>query len=625
MKINNTKTLIKLSLRAIDSETKKSIPAWIKLENIDQEKLIIPMDSVPNRHGFPITCKKTIDLPEGHYSITVNKGLSYTAEKQEFELKSNKNLTFELSKRYDLQKNGWFCSECHNHVNFPTDINDVIKFLEAKDIDSVSLCQGWLTSKKSARAHDGEKIRNYIEKSSTKTASLFMGAEFPKTRFGHTCWWRFPHLSDPFSCYDSFHDSSYFKKAGIAEKKYANPADELPYLDEAPIFKIQRWKDQGGVNMMPHPTSWWMDNKKASMICTNIAVDFCFDLLSERLFDTLVVMGYDSEQIFYQNFWFHLLNEGYRIAAAGETDGNISTAGHQIGDHRTYAQIKSKTFDHTKYLKAICKGNSFVTNGPLLFVTADKKHHPGSVITSDNKKHSLNIQIFSSSDPAEYISWVVLYKNGKVEELVDLEDQKIRHWQHDFKVSTKKNERDWYVVKVYGKNRPQKKEFTDIIKYAKSCEQEVHFEYAKLTGTAFSNPFYFEPKGYLEPQAINPPFSGKITDKDTGKQIVGAKVTVSRQCKQIATCTTDEKGTFFFNSIPLTTEIEISCPGYTKKIKSFYLHYEPLKRYFEYIYAGKWALDNKNLLPGQVPWKVFNFQKLQKIVSSIKWDFKLET
>lgn len=623
MKKNITKSLVSLTVNVFDAGTKKSLSAWIKLVHTDKDKLIIPPESVINPRGFPISGKKALELPTGNYSIMISHGLTYIPEKLTFNLKSNKLLKIALNRHFDLKKHGWFCSECHNHVNFPTDIKDVVLYLNGKDIDCVSLCQGWLTKHGSARGHDGAKIRKYIETASTEKTKLFMGAEFPKTRFGHTCWWKFPHLSDPFSCYDSFHDSVYFKKAGISDEVIEHPADEIPYSDEAPIFKTQRWKDQGGVNMMPHPTSWWMDNKNASTICTNIAVDYCFDLLGERLYDTLVVMGYDAEQIFYQNFWFNLLNEGFRISGVAETDGNISTAGHQIGDLRTYAQIKSTKFDHEKYLKAICKGNSFVTNGPLLFATADKKVLPGSVIPSDGKKHLLNVEILSSADPEEYISWVVLYKNGKVEELIDLEDQKLRHWQHDFNIITTRGVRDWYVVKVYGKNRPIKKEFADIFKYAKLCETEVHFEYAKLNGSAFTNPFYFEPAGYKQPKEINPPFSGKITDKATGKPILGAKITVSRQCEKVVDCITDDKGRFSIPAIPLCAEIEIVKIGYSKTIQSVFLHYEPLKKYFEYIYAGKWAIENTNLLPGQVPWKVFNFQKLKKIVSSINWDFEL--
>lgn len=614
---------VKLSIRVVDAIDGKSIAAWVNLISPAKEEAILPPGAIRNKKGFPVNTRTILELPSGPYSITVSKGFDYTSDKRELDLQFNKNLTFKLSRRVNLSKKGWFCSECHNHINYPTEIKDVVKYLEAKDMDSISLCQGWLTKNGSTRGHNGERLRHFIEKASTDSHKLFMGAEFPKTRFGHTCWWKFPVLDDPFSCYESFHDSAYFKKAGIADELIENPADEIPYQDEAPIFKVQRWKDRGGINMMPHPTSWWMNNKQASTICTNIAVDYCFDLLSERLFDTLVVMGYDSEQIFYQNLWFKLLNEGYRIAAAGETDGNISTAGHHVGDHRTYAQINSGKFNHKKYLQAVCQGNSFVSNGPLLFVTADQKHQPGTVIPADGKKHTLNVEIFSTSDPDEYISWVVLYKNGRVAELIDVEDYKFRQWHHKFTIETDRNKRDWYVIKVYGKERPPKKEFTDIFKYAKLCEKEVHFEYAKLHGTAFTNPFYFEPKGYQEPAAVTPPFKGKITDTETGEPIIGAKITISRQGKKVASCKTNKKGKFEFLSIPLTTEIEINCPGYRPEIKSFYLHYEPLKKYFEYIYAGKWALENKNLLPGQVPWEVFDFKGLKKILRNIKWDFEL--
>jgi desulfoferrodoxin (superoxide reductase-like protein) len=616
--------IVFLKITISDFDSGKAIPAWIKLENKDEEKLIIPPDSVYNPRGFPVSDKKVLELPHGNYCIKASKGLTYIPANIEFTLETNKNLKIKIKRRYDLQKNGWFCSGCHNHVNYPTDIKDLVMYLEGKEIDSVSLCQGWLTKSSSARAHNGKKLKDFIEQNSSKNTHLYMGAEFPKTRFGHTCWWKFPEISDPFSCYNSYHDISYFDVAGRTEKQIEHPADEIPYTDEPPIFKIERWKDQGGVNMMPHPTSWWMDNSNASVICTNIAVDYCYDLISERLYDTLVVMGYDSEQIFYQNLWFHLLNEGYRIAGVAETDGNISSSEHQIGDFRTYAQIKSDKFDREKFLNTICKGNAFVSNGPLLFVTADKKHLPGSVIRNDGKQHTLNVDVYSSADPEEYISWVVVYKNGKPLELIDLEKKKLRHWQHDFKISTYKNVRDWYLVKVYGKNRPPKKEFTDIIKYAELCEKEVHTEYQKITGSALSNPFYFEPPEYKEPKPVKPPFTGKITDESTGKPIADAKITVSKQAKLLETCITDESGKFSFSAIPLTAEIKISKIGYEKILTSLFLHYEPLKKYFEYIYAGSWAIGTPNLQPGQVPWNVFNFKKLKKITNKIKWDFKLK-
>jgi hypothetical protein len=87
---------------------------------------------------------------------------------------------------------------------------------------------------------------------------------------------------------------------------------------------------------------------------------------------------------------------------------------------------------------------------------------------------------------------------------------------------------------------------------------------------------------------------------------------------------TDEIGSYRFRSVSLLSEIELSGPGCKRLTKSIYLDYPPLMKYFEYIYSGKWAISNKNLKPGQVPWSVFRFCELRKLLSSIEWDLTVE-
>jgi len=521
-----------------------------------------------------------------------------------------------------LRKNGLFCGECHCHINYPQNPKAVRKYLKENGIDYLSLCQGWLTNPRQSIGHDGKKLAKFLRSFSDRTVHIRMGAEFPKTRFGHVCWWRFPHISDPFGVYMNYHDTDYFKIAGISNDKIKNPSDEIPYSNESPLLKVARWKKLGGITMSPHPTSWWLENKNSDLICTNISVDFCLDLLTHRFYDTLVVMGYDAEQIFYQNFWFQLLNMGYKINAVAETDGDL-TSHHKIGSLRTYASCNSPYFSEDKFLTAIKNGNTFLTSGPVIFANTSGGKIPGDIIICDGQKEEINFTVYSSPEKEEYISWVVIYKNGRPIKIFDIETKRSREFSGKLSLNTpdKKN-LDWYIIKAYGSTRPEKKEFLDILRYCKLCEKEIHTEYRNIKQLAITNPFYFYAKDYKEPEPIKSAFSLRLTDKNS-RPIENAEIKIIEPDSE-KKLFSNKNGLVSLKKISPLAEILISHPNYTTKFFSIYLDYTPLKKYMENIYSGKWAFKNKNLQPGQVPFSVFDIKNLIGILSEINIKISLE-
>ena len=74
---------------------------------------------------------------------------------------------------------------------------------------------------------------------------------------------------------------------------------------------------------------------------------------------------------------------------------------------------------------------------------------------------------------------------------IDIESKKKRHYEHEFTVQPGLTEREWYLVKAYGRQHPVEQEYVDIMVYAELCEREKHYEYVELDQLAFSNPFYF--------------------------------------------------------------------------------------------------------------------------------------
>jgi hypothetical protein len=76
--------------------------------------------------------------------------------------------------------------------------------------------------------------------------------------------------------------------------------------------------------------------------------------------------------------WYRYLNCGYRLTAVGGTDK--MGAYMPVGANRTYAFLGDEEFNFKNWARAVRKGNTFMTTGPLLFLKVDGRD-PGEEIT----------------------------------------------------------------------------------------------------------------------------------------------------------------------------------------------------------------------------------------------------
>ena len=74
--------------------------------------------------------------------------------------------------------------------------------------------------------------------------------------------------------------------------------------------------------------------------------------------------------------WYRLLNCGLKIPASAGTDKMSNWV--TVGGNRVYASIKGK-FNYQRWIDALDRGNSFVTNSPMIFCTVNGKN-PGELI-----------------------------------------------------------------------------------------------------------------------------------------------------------------------------------------------------------------------------------------------------
>ncbi len=118
--------------------------------------------------------------------------------------------------------------------------------------------------------------------------------------------------------------------------------------------------------------------------------------------------GYWSQEIYY-----HILNSGLRIPpTAGSASGVLPNP---VGYNRVYAHVGPE-LTPDRWWAAVKAGRSFVTNGPLLRVTADG-HLPGHVFTA-GKGGRVTVRLsvrLTSNDPVRVIEIV---RNGDVARVV---------------------------------------------------------------------------------------------------------------------------------------------------------------------------------------------------------------
>jgi hypothetical protein len=89
-----------------------------------------------------------------------------------------------------------------------------------------------------------------------------------------------------------------------------------------------------------------------------------------------VSMSEYFNNLYFQD-WYRYLNCGYRLPAVAGTD-KMSTS-IPAGAYRAYAHLDQNEFSFANWAKAVRRGNTFMTSGPLLLFQADG-HMPGDEI-----------------------------------------------------------------------------------------------------------------------------------------------------------------------------------------------------------------------------------------------------
>lgn len=107
--------------------------------------------------------------------------------------------------------------------------------------------------------------------------------------------------------------------------------------------------------------------------------------------------------------WYRYLNCGYRLPAVSGTDKMGAYIA--VGTYRTYANLGNSEFSFGNWAKAVRKGNTFITSGPLLLFEADGRT-PGDEITLRSGGGNIAVRAEASSTIPVHRLEIVF--NGKV-------------------------------------------------------------------------------------------------------------------------------------------------------------------------------------------------------------------
>jgi hypothetical protein len=552
------------------------------------------------------------ELKNGKYTIEIFHGIDYVSQKFNITIQNNVvDTIIALKQWYPLKKEGWYNGDGHDHLY--TDLKPdtsmlklVRKICMAQGVDFMFTAQGW-------SGYNDTTWKEGYANFSDNNFHVSYGSEMPKYRTGHTWWIGQPTTHGIFeSVMDTTYENQYYQSDQGTDWNFQQLI--FPQVPDVEIVKRLKEKDRS-LAVAAHPTSWWMQKRgDIEKYVTNVACNLSFGLLSGKIWDGLVAMGYDHDHYYYQNLWFNVLNQGYRMAAFSELDGGLGKDDKfYYGSMRTYFKIGG-IFSVDKIIEAAKKGNSFLTSGPIVMANIDNRYNIGDVIPINKKHHVLHIDAYASGEQEDYLSYVMVFRNGKIFKLWDIRNQKPRKFSDSIAIN--ESEKSWYIVKVYGRRAWTDPNSLDVMGV---CEKKIPGE--SIEGeldVAFTNPFYFRRGSEKDPSvlqskihlSLTPAKNATIEILDAGKKIKTIKVKAG-------------KSSF---TMPVNALLKISVYGNAPYYRSLYLDYSPHRDLIEKLASGKWKKDyNVNFNPGEVPWQAFNFDETRSILTDVHWNIELKS
>jgi TolB protein len=349
-----------------------------------------------DRHYFHTIEDSIVEVPAGRTKIEAIRGWQFVPASASVDVKAGalQDVTLTLSRLVDLPARGWYSGDSHVHdLHQGVGLTHEAFFrqLVAEDLNVTHALIHMDGTRLMGRWGD---LTGEPHRLSTNQHILHYAQEF-RGSLGHIGMIGTREFILPFV-------------GGAGGTSYAQPALDTRYLEGA--------RAQGGLAGFMHPYQS-APRTPAAAAATLIAVD-----LALGLGDYYDVGALWSDERASADFYYRLLNAGFRIAATGGTD-NFSDVflDPPVGSDRTFARLTGP-LTHPNWLEAIKQGRTFFSTGPILLMTVDGRE-PGSEIARAGTAaatHRVQIDVHSIAP----VDTLEILANGDVVETIRATDPK---------------------------------------------------------------------------------------------------------------------------------------------------------------------------------------------------------
>ncbi len=292
---------------------------------------------------FHTTGRFVVDVPEGAVMIEAVKGFEYKPVSKNVTASSGKVTLVEMSmdRLTDLSALGWYSGSDHVHMNYGGNMRNtpenMLFMAQAEDLDVV----GEKIANKDNRILDHQYFTGTPHALSSEDRILRFDEEYRPPFYGHINFLNLTkHLISPFTT------------------GYEGTAIERLYPSNTDMFRLA--SEQGAIGGYVHP--WSADPETTGRgVARGFPVDLALGTIAY-----LEVLTSAEHYTHTSQVWHRALNCGFRLtASAGEDSITDSPAMPILGADRLYAYLGPE-LRWDGWVDAIRRGQTFVTNGPLL-------------------------------------------------------------------------------------------------------------------------------------------------------------------------------------------------------------------------------------------------------------------
>ena len=364
----------------------------------------------------------TVDVPVGDLVLEAVKGIEYWPSRGNFYVHPKGVTIVELTLRRmtDMNALGWWSGSDHVHMNYGGNLHNTPEYMmfeaRAEDLDHI----GWKIANKDNRVFDTQYFQGPVHRLSNSEQLVSIGEEYRPAWYGHINFINLTkHLIVPFSL------------------AYEDTAIVSLYPSNTDMFRLAR--KQGAIGGHVHPFGSDPSMKSAYRVAQTYPVDAALE--SFEYLEVLTSAGHYTNT---SKVWHRSLNCGFKVTASAGEDSILNlTATAILGSSRVYAYLGDK-LDFGRWVEALRRGNTFVSNGPLIQFEVNGEM-PGGEIRLPAGGGSVEVMAtLESIVPVEKFEIIF---NGDVAESISLEKDKQKA---TFRGRLEVKKSGWYTLRALG-------------------------------------------------------------------------------------------------------------------------------------------------------------------------------